>query len=257
MKRKLPFYSLFTSIPIGLLILVSFTGGQPGGFSGSPGDGGSTCTACHTPGANHGGSPVLTNVPTSYMAGQVYDLNLAINGSAVSKFGFNITAESAGGTKQGTWTSNSSNGTQARSGGDGLTHNSSGTSRNNWTLRWTAPASGEGPVTFYYATIQANGAGGNSGDQMINGQSIAVLSNNEYNLSSFKLYPTHASNNITVELASTGIADVTIYNLTGQIVNKQSISDVAHLDISGLTSGTYITQVSVNGQVSTQKFIKK
>jgi hypothetical protein len=257
MKKNLPFHSLLMAVPISLLVLVSFTGGQTGEFSGSPGDGGTTCTQCHATGANHGGIPALTNVPTFYNAGQVYDLNLAINGSSVSKFGFNITAETAGGIKQGTWTAISGSGTRIRADSHGLTHTTGGSSSNNWTVRWTAPASDDGPVTFYYATLQANNAGGNRGDQMVSGQSTAVLTNVDLDLSAFKLFPTQVFNEINIELAAASDAQLMIYNMNGQLVKDVKVSNSQQLNVSDLTSGTYITQVAVNGQVSTQKFIKK
>ncbi|MDP5101636.1 MAG: hypothetical protein NWQ09_09935, partial [Nonlabens sp.] len=63
MKNNYSFYSLLTAIPVGLLILLSFSSGQPGQFSGSPGDGNSTCTSCHAPGSTYGGTPTLLGVP--------------------------------------------------------------------------------------------------------------------------------------------------------------------------------------------------
>ncbi|MEN8815393.1 MAG: choice-of-anchor V domain-containing protein [Nonlabens sp.] len=255
MKKNYSFYSTLTAIPIALFVLVAFTGGQPGQFSGSPGDGGSTCTQCHSPGANHGGTPVLTNVPTAYAAGQTYNLNLAINGSSVSKFGFNITAETAGGTKVGSWTAG--NGTRLRSDNNGLTHNSTGSSSNNWDLAWTAPSSDLGEVTFYYATIQANNANGNGGDQMVSGQSNGVLTNNDEQISSFKLFPTHVINDVTIELAHSEQAQLVIYNMNGQPVMQRNLERQSQINVASLSSGIYISQVIVDDMISTQKFVKK
>ncbi|WP_213522879.1 choice-of-anchor V domain-containing protein [Nonlabens sp.] len=255
MKKNYSFYSVLTAIPVALLILVSFSSGQPASFSGSPGDAGNTCTNCHAPGATHNGTPSLTSVPAAYIAGQTYDMNLMINGSSVSKFGFNITAEVAGGTKVGSWTAGA--GTQLRNGGTGLTHTSAGNTSNNWTLRWTAPASDQGPVTFYYATLQANNNGANSGDQMINGQSSAVLTNADELISSFKLFPTHVVNDVTIELANSEEAALTIYNMNGQPVLQRSIERQTQIDVTSLSTGIYISQVIVGDKVSTQKFIKK
>ncbi|WP_366942000.1 choice-of-anchor V domain-containing protein [uncultured Nonlabens sp.] len=241
-------------MPVGLLILVGFSCGQPGNFSGSPGDNGTTCTQCHSVGANHSGIPSLTNVPTDYTAGQTYTLNLAIDGSTVSKFGFNITAEDVNGDKIGSWSAGA--GTRLRSDGNGLTHNSSGTSSNSWNVAWTAPSSDMGPVTFYYATNQANGNNSTSGDQVITGQSGAVLTNRDNLISSFKLFPTHAVNNINIELAQSDDAQLMIYNMNGQPVMQRSISRQNLIDITPLSSGIYITQVIVDNKISTHKFIK-
>ena len=255
MKKNYSYYSILAAIPVALFVLVAFTSGQPGQFSGSPGDGGSTCTNCHAPGANHGGTPVLTNVPTAYAAGQTYNLNLAINGSSVSKFGFNITAETSGGTKVGSWTAGT--GTRLRSDSNGLTHNSSGSASNNWNLSWTAPASDLGDVTFYYATIQANSANGNGGDQMVSGQSNAILTNEEAIVSSFKLFPTHAISDINIELANADNGELLIYNMNGQPVLQSNLDRRNQIDVSALSTGIYISQVLVDDKISTQKFIKK
>lgn len=257
MKKNTSFYSLLMAIPVALLSLVAFTSGQPGQFSGSPGDGGSTCTSCHAPGSTYGGIPVLTNVPVFYNAGQNYDLNLAINGSSVSKFGFNITAENPAGNKIGTWTANASNGTRSRNDSNGLTHNSSGSSRNNWSLRWTAPTTDQGPVTFYYATVQANGANGNGNDHTVAGQSTQVLTTENNDIVSFNLYPTLVQDEMTIELGQLENAQLTIYNLSGQLVKSQSVKNNQRINVSELYQGTYITQIQVNGNSATQKFIKK
>lgn len=257
MKKNTPFYSLLMAIPVALFTLVAFTSGQPGQFSGSPGDGGSNCTACHAPGSNYGGTPALTSVPTFYNAGQNYDLNLAINGSSVSKFGFNITAEDVNGVKIGSWTANSANGTRSRSDGSGLTHTSGGSSSNNWNIRWTAPATNQGPVTFYYSTMQANGANGNRNDHTVTGQSTQVLNNVQDNITAFNLYPTVANQSINIQLGQLEQATLTIYSLHGQLISSSLITNNQSIDINHLATGNYIAQISSNGDSTTQQFIKK
>jgi hypothetical protein len=255
MKKNYSFYSILVAIPVGLLILVSFTGGQGGNFSGSPGDGGSNCTACHAAGSTYGGTPVLTNVPTAYAAGQAYNLNLAINGSSVSKFGFNITAEDASGTKIGTWSPGT--GTQLRNGGSGLTHTAAGTTSNTWNFTWTAPASDQGPVTFYYSTLQANGNNANSGDHLITGQSASVLTNENVASSFFNFYPTQVVNELNIELANFDEADVLIFNMNGQQVIQTKIGRQGQIAVSSLSKGFYLCMVVSNNAVETKKFVKK
>lgn len=258
MKKNYSFYSLLTAIPVALFLIVGFTGGQGGGFSGSPGDGGSTCTQCHAPGANHGGTPVLTGVPADYQSGMSYNLTLSINGSSVNKFGFNITAEDQNNNKVGNWTAGS--GSQVRNGGsgNGLTHTGAGTSSSSWTFTWTAPSTSVGPVTFYYATIQANSAGGNGGDQMVAGSSSAVLSNGiDATISSFQLYPTQADSFINIDLNQFDVGQLEVYDMNGTIVKTSSLTQENQLNISHLSSGIYLANVTVNGNVTTERFIKK
>lgn len=257
MKKNYSYYSLLMALPVALILLVGFTSGQGGNFSGSPGDNGSTCTNCHSPGANHGGTVTLTGVPSDYTAGTTYSLTLSISGSSVSKFGFNITAEDQNNAKVGTWTAGT--GTQFRNGGagNGLTHNSSGTSNSSWTFSWTAPATNEGPVTFYYATIQANSASGNSGDQMVSGSSQQVLSNNDISNKSFEFYPTVTSEVLNVNLISQDHGTALIYNMDGSMVQQITLTQENKIDVNALSAGIYILNINVDGISQTERFIKK
>lgn len=262
MKKNYSFYSLLIAIPVALLLLVGFTGGQGGAFSGSPGDSNANCTQCHTPiaGLDFFGTPQLSGVPISYIAGTSYTLTLSIQGSAAPKYGFNITAEAVdqSNSKVGTWTPGT--GSRLRDAGatDGLTHTSAGTSGSSWTFTWTAPTSNVGPITFYYATIQSNNRSGNSGDQMIIGNSAAVLSNGQdVAISSFNIYPTEAVDFLNIDLNQFDNGQVDIYNMSGVIVKQASLQQENVLDITGLSSGIYLANVSVNGTTTTERFIKK
>lgn len=258
MKKNYTFYSLLTAIPVAVFLIVGFTGGQGGNFSGSPGDSGSTCTSCHASGSNHGGSPILTGVPGDYQAGTTYNLTLSINGSSVNKFGFNITAEDQNNTKVGSWTAGT--GSQLRSGGavNGLTHTGAGSSSSSWSFSWTAPATNLGPVTFYYSTIQANNAGGNGGDQTIAASSSAVLSSGiELTTSSFILYPTQANDILNINLNQFSQGELSIYNMNGAVVQRATLQEENQINVTDLSAGIYLANVSVNGAVSTERFIKK
>ena len=112
-------------------------------------------------------------------------------------------------------------------------------------------------MTFYYATIQANNNNANSGDQMINNQSAAVLTNEDELISSFKLFPTYVVNDVNIELANSEEAALTIYNMNGQPVLQRNIERQNQIDVTSLSTGIYISQVIVGDKISTQKFIKK
>lgn len=155
------------AVPV-LLITYSFSGGSPGGQSGSPIDG-SDCTSCHAgPAASQEEGWITTNIPAEgYMSGATYTITAMGTHSGVVKFGFELTAENTGG-KVGTLAVIESARTQLTNGNNAITHTAGGTApsgnSNTWTMDWTAPAEGEGPVTFYSSFNAANGNGGNSGD---------------------------------------------------------------------------------------------
>ena len=103
MKKNYIFKTILLLIPIAALTLMSNAGGKLGGSSGSPGDGGTSCTNCHS-GGNFGASVTIThNVPvTGYELNTVY--NVTVTGtSSAPRHGFQLTAEkNTGNSKIGT-----------------------------------------------------------------------------------------------------------------------------------------------------------
>jgi len=255
MKKKYSFYSLLIAIPVGLLILVGFSSGQTGNFSGSPSDGNTTCTACHSAGANLGGAPVLSGFPTTYVPGQQYNLTLAITGSSASKFGFNITSEeTAGNTKIGRF--GIGTGSQLRPAGVGLTHTTAGNTQNSWNFTWVAPATNVGNIQFYYATLQANNNGASSGDQMVAGTSLTTLGINYAALAKFTMFPTQVDNDLTIELQNAASGKLRIYNVAGALVQEQTIEKLERLALGNLKTGLYLVNITVEGSSQTERIFK-
>lgn len=73
-------------------------------------------------------------------------------------------------------------------------------------------------------------------------------------------YPNPATQqlNLKIEQPKNGIR-VSIYNLTGQLLQTltQGATGLVQVDISALPAGTYIAEVSMNGQVQQSKFVKQ
>ncbi len=152
-----------------LLMLYSYSGGSPGGKTGSPGDGGANCTQCHSGAPQSASSWISTNIPLEgYTPGQSYTITLTGTHPGVSKFGFELTSEDNFGNKFGTLAVLEPSRTKLVNGGHAVTHTSGGTTpqgnSNTWTMQWTAPAAGGSPVKFYAALNAANGNGNTSGD---------------------------------------------------------------------------------------------
>ena len=153
----------------GVRWILSNAFGPPADRTGSPGDGGTSCTACHTGPAGDSANVTLSGVPSSYTPGQSYNLTLTV-GSAAGKRGFAIVSErDSSNAAVGSW-SNLGSGVQTN--GDSLSHQSA-SSNNSWTFTWTAPTPGVAGITFYIAGNAADGLGSTSGDQ-INLRSYAV-----------------------------------------------------------------------------------
>lgn len=85
----------------------------------------------------------------------------------------------------------------------------------------------------------------------------APLSVNEFDTSSIKLFPNPASNILNIESAMS-IEKVSVYNLLGQeVISKSANAELVTLDVSSLQVGVYIVKTSINGNVSSTRFIKE
>lgn len=84
---------------------------------------------------------------------------------------------------------------------------------------------------------------------------VLNLSNNQ--LENFKMYPNPVTNRLNVN-ANTTIKSMTIFNILGAAVKSSIIQDSkASINVSDLNTGIYIVKFKINGQVTTQKFIKQ
>lgn len=135
------------------------------GLTGAPSEG--SCFSCHSGALNDlNGGIVILNVPAQYTPGQVYPIGVILAQSTSSRWGFEITALTAGGQMAGTLDDNNNNVGQQTQGGityvsqttqkgfDGTYSDSLGGAV--WTMSWTAPPVGTGPVTFYAAGAACN-----------------------------------------------------------------------------------------------------
>jgi len=157
------------------------TAGSHPGSTGAPGD--LTCaqTSCHSD-AQVVQDPVGINTllfsssDSTYIPGQTYTLTLQVVSSHTSKFGFELTAlRDFNNTNTGTLgilepirtqLINHTLGTDLRT---SVTHETAGTVSlspgfTEWKMKWTAPSTNAGPITFYYATNCTNNNSLETGD---------------------------------------------------------------------------------------------
>ncbi len=167
MKTIYKFYYLLL-IPFAALLFAN-SSGSPGGRSGSPGDGGATCTACHTGTAVAQTGWISSNIPSNgFTPGETYEITVNAAHSGAGKFGFELTAETPSGNKLGGFVISDAARTKLIGGGNAVTHTTGGNSGGNntsWAVNWTAPED-QTEVHFYAAVNAANGNGTTSGDQI-------------------------------------------------------------------------------------------
>lgn len=255
MKKHYFFKIILLLIPVSAFLLMSSSTGRTDGRTGSPGDNGNTCAACHSGGNFNASTTITSNIPdTGYLLNTAYTININTNSTA-SVHGFQLTAENNSNTKIGTFTA----GTGSRVSGQRITHTSPSAS-GNWSFTWTSPSTDLGRVTFYTALNAANGNGGTSGDQIVtattSSPSLSVL---EANRLKFEMYPNPASEKVTIQLPSdSDKATVKFYDYVGRLALTKYITSLdTKIDINNLSTGVYIIKVVSADKIGSQKFIKK
>jgi hypothetical protein len=255
LKKHYYFKLLLLLIPVSAFLLMSSSDGRTDARSGSPGDAGVSCMACHTGGSSGVSASITTNIPA---AG--YNLNtnytITVSKSASAAGGFQLVAENDDNTKVGVLTAGS--GTSVS--GDRITHSNS--SNSTWSFTWQSPSTDQGNIKFYSSVVIANGDGENGvEDKVVNTSTngATVLSLSKASRLDFEMYPNPASASVTIQLPSgSDIAKVEFYDHLGRLALTQNIMNSSNkIDVNNLSKGVYILKVLSEDKIGSQKFIKK
>lgn len=236
------------AVPV-IFILLAPTSGSPGGYSGSPGDGGLNCTSCHAGTPQNVTGWITTNIPQSgYQGGQTYTLTLNASHATSNKFGFELTAEDLSGNKVGTLIITNSQQTKLVNNNKSVTHTSAGTSatggNKSWSFNWTAPEGSAGAVRFYAAVNATNNNGTTSGDVVyLTNFTVYPDVTGIEEFSGFKrLYPNPAKNVLYFKVAEDKpLAIIRFFNLSGHLVYEfQPIYGLNVIPVEHLPRGVYL-----------------
>lgn len=170
--------------------------------TGAPVDNGNTCRAsrCHNSFPLNSGSAkfLITTNPTVYTPGKTIKVRVSFQNWTGILHGFEMTAVDTKGNRVGTFrkVSRKNNTTQvippnstdpfqrglaAEDKGKYIEHTLAGNKKTSWTVKWHAPSTATGLITFYAAGNDANGNGTSSGDHIyttqlqINATSTATI----------------------------------------------------------------------------------
>lgn len=148
----------------------TYVSGAPAGYTGSPGDGG-TCNSCHSSAVGTRTGLITTDIPGSgYIPNTTYNIAATITQAGINKYGFEVSPQNSSGTIMGSLVLTNTTETRLVGTGGYITHTSNGVSGSGtktWTFKWTAPASNQGPVTFYGAFNMSNADGTSNGDNIV------------------------------------------------------------------------------------------
>jgi len=261
MKKNYLFKPFLFLIPITAFTLISFSGGVGGARSSSPGDGGTTCTICHAPGADFSASAMITtNIPSSgYEVDTDYTVTLTATSTAPGH-GFLLTAERLSDNgKIGTFVDDGGTTTRVQDAGSRISH----ANRNNstWTFTWRSPSTLQGQVRFYASVNASNNNGSNGGDQIVT--AISEISNalgiSEARRLDFKMFPNPSSDIVNIQLPTgTSEAEVGIFDYTGRMVSSKKVTLTdQQVDVNNLAAGMYMIRVTSDDKIGAQRFIKQ
>ncbi len=166
LKNTLPLWGVLL-----LLFAVStgrafaFSSGPPNEKTGAPNENTCAQAGCHAGNdLNVSGGSLMLTVPETYIPNEVYTIVVNLSRTGQSRWGFEMTALDADGTRAGSFTVDDAGNTQLSeaNGKQYIKHTSIGTAQgttdaHSWEFEWTAPDSDIGPIIFYTAGNASNG----------------------------------------------------------------------------------------------------
>jgi hypothetical protein len=83
------------------------------------------------------------------------------------------------------------------------------------------------------------------------------LATSSFEKSNIKMYPNPAKNNLTID-ANSAIEKVSVFNVLGQeVMNNLSKNKSITLDVSNLQVGIYVVKTTIDGAISSSRFVKE
>ena len=240
-----------------------YPGSPPTGSTGAQGE--STCNSpgCHQ-GGTYTGSSVLTGVPDTVVAGSTYTLTLTHKSNAV-KSGFQLTALDGNNIKSGNLVAGTGTALLATLSRQYIGQSqpktlSAGTT--NWTFKWVAPTlANANKITFHFVTLAANGNGNEGNDNSLKDSKTVYFKKtsptadvNEAAL--VRTFPNPVVNELTIDLLASATGEVSIFDLSGKLLQNQTLINHNTLNISNLAKGIYVVSIKTNNQTITKRILK-
>lgn len=111
-------------------------------------------------------------------------------------------------------------------------------------------------VNTYSGNVTIAGGGATTeGSVAVSGEVSTPLSTEKNNIEGLKVYPNPASDVVNISSSLTGIKEVSIFNMLGKKVLETSTNET--INISNLTSGVYIMNISQDGKTASKKLVVK
>lgn len=273
----------FIVIAIAAFVWMSHSDGRAAdknqGNTGAPGDASVTCGASNCHGSNSISVSLEITVMdtdgsqvTEYSADKTYDIQVKVNhtgGNTPAAYGFQLVALTDDDNESTESFSSPAANVQlatANSTGRLYAEHNNPSSSNTFNLKWTAPAAGQGSVTFYAAGNGVNGNGMSSGDGA-NNTSLTIgeeMTSSNINLITEKwnlnLYPNPVHSDMNLELDhEDGAYLMTIIDVAGRSVESRQINFVngrASISVGSLPTGNYSVLLQKEAEVAAVNMVK-
>ena len=231
----------------------------PAGNTGAPGE--TTCASCHSGGA-YTGTLSLTGLPDTVLPNTTYNLTFTTTSNCV-RSGFQMTCLTAANIQCGTFTVGTGTSVITVSSRQYIRQSqvrilSGGATA--WTFTWKSPATLTGnTITFYYASLLANGGGTTAGDNVLSGNKVVRFkstTNSEdlNNAIALSVYPNPATESINIELTDVSNATMTLTDISGRIVMVKDLNDTnTKVNVANLARGIYNMQVVAGAKSTSRK----
>jgi hypothetical protein len=261
---KSNFLQLFTVLAILWYTTTSLDpSNPPTGATGAPTE--TTCnrSGCHS-GGTYTGTSAITGIPDTVVAGKTYSITLTHKSNAV-RSGFQMTCLDSKNVKCGNFVvGTGSNVTTAAS----RQYIRQSTSKNlvsgatNWVFNWTAPTTlTTDNLSFYFVTLAANNNGKESADNSLTGSKKVYFKvttpTAEVQVDQFvRCYPNPVVSDLNIDLIQGSTGEAIIYDFMGKKLSTTELYASNKLAMSHLSAGTYIVDMTINGQHFSKRIVK-
>lgn len=227
------------------------------------------CGNCHS-GGNFGTALSLSlhdengDTVTAYQPGAKYSLRMKVTGEGASGFGFQAVALASDQAGAGTYGAPESGSQVTTINGRDYFEHSSRSTNGEWNIEWTAPETGAGDLTFYFAGNAVDGAGGTSGDQPAT-DSLTIIEEMTSGINRLAALGLQVAPNpiqFTTQISwspQANVEQVDVFNLQGKSLLQMRVqpgADSQELDLSHAAPGLYQVVLRGSEGIQTQKLLK-
>ena len=253
-------------------MILSNSSGPPAGYANNfPSF--QNCTVCHNGNVNSGnGSIQFRGLPLHYTPGEVYQIEVIVDGTTSRGYGFQASAQVEDITA-GSFALNN-NSSQLEINGNYIQQNARNES-GSWVFNWIAPMTDVGQITFSGSGLATGGSSSTSGDNVytteISISSIPLSTQVGLDPKNFSLHnnypnPFNPMTTINYEILEKSFVEILIHDLQGNLIVKlysgiqspglKSLQWYANNSVGiPVSSGTYLYSIKSNGHSQTKTMI--